>query len=238
MPYDGSATGGPFPIPVPLHARGHREREPERHVRLELDDEGGRESAPPTPRAPPARVSVAPPPSRPPSASSPRRASDSPLRNAHPGASRDVTRRPRVELTRRAQAGTSPSCSTCVASRTDYAPSSLSHELVEASTDPLVQTNAAYLGVDLNHLVWDITPGGGIADLCAFEPQSFQRLVGTFMVQRIWSNAAAAAGQDPCTPGLPASRLLKNSTQAIDNGATKLTVRALCEARTPSSRRC
>jgi hypothetical protein len=80
-----------------------------------------------------------------------------------------------------------------------------SHEAVEAATDPLPFSGPAYYGVDADHSVWDLTPGGELGDLCAFEPQSFQRLVGSSVVQRIWSNVAAASGQDPCVPPLPST---------------------------------
>jgi hypothetical protein len=38
--------------------------------------------------------------------------------------------------------------------------------------------------------------------MCDLEPQSFQRLVGSYVVQRSWSNASARAGHDPCVPAL------------------------------------
>jgi hypothetical protein len=85
----------------------------------------------------------------------------------------------------------------------DTVTSAISHETVEASTDPLNRTHTAYAGVDTDHTVWEISPGGEVADLCAFEPQSFQRLVGDSLVQRIWSNKEAAAGHDPCVPAVP-----------------------------------
>jgi hypothetical protein len=78
----------------------------------------------------------------------------------------------------------------------------LSHEMMEASTDPLVGTNPAWVSVDTDHMVWNIRPLGEIGDMCAYEPQSFERLVGSFMVQRPWSNASALAGHDPCVPVL------------------------------------
>ncbi len=78
----------------------------------------------------------------------------------------------------------------------------MSHEIAEAATDPLVNTNAAFDTTDENHIVWDLSPLPEVGDMCAFEPQSFQRLVGNFMVQRIWSNTAALAGGDPCVPVL------------------------------------
>ncbi len=78
----------------------------------------------------------------------------------------------------------------------------LSHEMIEASTDPLVATSPAWVYVDTDHMVWNIRPLGEVGDMCAYEPQSFERLVGTFMVQRTWSNASALLGHDPCVPVL------------------------------------
>ncbi len=77
--------------------------------------------------------------------------------------------------------------------------SALSHELVEASTDPFY-TSPAWIAVDDNHMVWNVVPAGEVGDLCATAPQSFQRLVGPYLVQRPWSNASALAGHDPCVP--------------------------------------
>ncbi len=78
----------------------------------------------------------------------------------------------------------------------------LSHELIEAATDPLDQSNPGWAFTDDAHLIWSFEPGAEIADMCALSPQSFQRLVGSYMVQRPWSNAAALAGHDPCVPPL------------------------------------
>ena len=79
---------------------------------------------------------------------------------------------------------------------------SLSHELVEAATDPNLQTAPAWQSSDDDHLIWNFVPGAEVADMCDLEPQSFQRLVGSYMVQRTWSNASALAGHDPCVPPL------------------------------------
>ena len=76
----------------------------------------------------------------------------------------------------------------------------LSHELVEAATDPFFRTNPAYAAVDADHMVWNLMPLGEVGDLCSYEPRSYDRLVGPFMVQRTWSNASARAGHDPCVP--------------------------------------
>jgi hypothetical protein len=83
----------------------------------------------------------------------------------------------------------------------DALTSGLSHELIEASSDPLA-TNPAWSYVDVDHMVWNLRPLGEIGDMCAYEPQSYQRLIGSYMVQRPWSNASALAGHDPCVPVL------------------------------------
>ena len=89
-----------------------------------------------------------------------------------------------------------------------------SHELVEASTDPQVGSqdgeHDAYDSVDQNHIYWEFVLGGGeIGDMCAQFPGAFyhpsEASMSNYMVQRIWSNASARAGHDPCVPTLPAA---------------------------------
>ncbi len=77
-----------------------------------------------------------------------------------------------------------------------------SHEIIEAATDPLPQDKPAYIDVDADHRAWELVGGGAeIGDLCAPFPDSFYNPTGiTNLVQRVWSNAAAAAGHDPCQP--------------------------------------
>jgi hypothetical protein len=75
-----------------------------------------------------------------------------------------------------------------------------SHELIEASTDPHFYMSPAYDRVDQDHYIWNRTPGAELGDMCEYVETAPQPLVGTFMVQRTWSNAAAAAGKDPCVP--------------------------------------
>lgn len=90
----------------------------------------------------------------------------------------------------------------------DAVTSALSHELVEASTDPLVRTSPAYAAVDSAHMVWNLMPLGEVGDLCSYDARSYERLVESFMVQRVWSNASAKAGHDPCVPA-PAGPYLR-----------------------------
>jgi hypothetical protein len=77
---------------------------------------------------------------------------------------------------------------------------SASHEWIEASTDPRVETLPAYGDVDNDDYIWAYVPGGEVSDFCEYVDTANQRLVGPYMVQRSWSNAAAMAGHDPCVP--------------------------------------
>ena len=82
----------------------------------------------------------------------------------------------------------------------------VSHELVEAATDPFPQTSPAYQYVDDGDLAWVFVLGGGeIGDLCAQQLTSFTKFaeLPDYTVQRFWSNASAAAGHDPCVPVMP-----------------------------------
>ncbi len=84
----------------------------------------------------------------------------------------------------------------------DYLTVALSHEIVEAATDPYVQSSPAYQAVDFDHYTWSFFPGGEVADMCTYERQANQQLVGSFYVQRSWSNQSAKASHDPCVPAL------------------------------------
>jgi hypothetical protein len=87
----------------------------------------------------------------------------------------------------------------------DAVTDSASHEWIEAATDPRVETALAFGDVDADHYIWAYTPGGETGDMCEYLDNASQRLVGPYLVQRTWSNAAAIAGHDPCIPatGLP-----------------------------------
>jgi hypothetical protein len=83
---------------------------------------------------------------------------------------------------------------------TDAVTSGLSHELIEAATDPLPMTDPGYSIVDKDHIIWNVMPLGEIGDMCTYEPQNYPKLVAGFASTKAWSNAAAAAGHDPCVP--------------------------------------
>ncbi len=77
-----------------------------------------------------------------------------------------------------------------------------SHEIAEAVTDPFPSTQPEYATVDTTHGYWTRLLGGGeVGDMCA-QGDTFTKFPPSvpYTVQRIWSNAAAMAGGDPCLP--------------------------------------
>jgi hypothetical protein len=103
-----------------------------------------------------------------------------------------------------------PTCSTSV----DDLTAVISHEWVEASTDPFLTSggtftlsggpNAAFYSADKDHLVWDLLGGGEAGDLC--EPESPAVYITPtdigHQVQRTWSNLQAQGSHDPCAPDI------------------------------------
>jgi hypothetical protein len=87
-------------------------------------------------------------------------------------------------------------------SGTDFVTYAASHEAVEAATDPLPQTAPAFFDVDFAGSGWSTASGGSeIGDLCKVEKSSQIRPADIgYLVQRIWSNAAARGVHDPCAP--------------------------------------
>ena len=87
----------------------------------------------------------------------------------------------------------------------DMVTGAASHEFIEASTDPIPNNDPAFDREDDDHLAWMFfSVGGENGDMCAQNPSSFYKPMGfDYMVQRGWSNIAAAAGKDPCVPAIP-----------------------------------
>jgi hypothetical protein len=81
-----------------------------------------------------------------------------------------------------------------------------SHEIFETATDPVASetTSGYYLDVaDPSYLPWNAAmQGGEAADMCRDPLRIGQdrTTAGSFTVQRMWSNRAAAIGGDPCVP--------------------------------------
>jgi hypothetical protein len=103
-----------------------------------------------------------------------------------------------------------PTCGTDVNGLTAV----LSHEWVEASTDPYVTSsgtftlmaapNSAFFSADADHIIWDLLGGGEAGDLCEPEGQDayFTPTDVGYQVQRTWSNKQAMGSHDPCAPDI------------------------------------
>lgn len=88
----------------------------------------------------------------------------------------------------------------------------ISHEWVEAATDPFLTSSgvftinpgpdAAFFSVDQDHVIWDLLGGGEAGDQC--EPEGNAVYVTPadvgYSVQRTWSNLQAKSSHDPCAP--------------------------------------
>jgi len=106
----------------------------------------------------------------------------------------------------------------------DFVTAGLSHEWVEAATDPFYFTHPAYQSPAARYDDWMFATGGELADMCTttnavyFKPADLP-----FTVQRTWSNAAAVAGGDPCVPApsdayFAAAPLLSDTLEASVQG--------------------
>jgi hypothetical protein len=82
-----------------------------------------------------------------------------------------------------------------------FSTDAVSHEIIEAATDPHPTTSMTpptpstwYLYDD----AWTLGPGGGeVADLCEGRPSATQ---GGNAVTKVWNNVAAMGSHDPCVP--------------------------------------
>jgi hypothetical protein len=108
-----------------------------------------------------------------------------------------------------------------------------SHEYLEAATDPLPSDNPAWNGIDDEHVAFAMLAGPELGDLCAAYPDSFYRPADLpYLVQRSWSNLAAAAGHDPCepegtSPYFNASPVLTDSFPVSPDGFTMVQAKGL-----------
>lgn len=82
-----------------------------------------------------------------------------------------------------------------------YVSAVTSHEVVEAMTDPHPFTNPAFAETDPEHIAWTFLGLGEVGDMCALVGNAFYTPADfPYTVQRIYSNALAKAGHDPCFP--------------------------------------
>jgi hypothetical protein len=117
-----------------------------------------------------------------------------------------------------------PTCATSgTLSGVNVTTSTLTHELIEAATDPFPNSNTpAYASVDDNHMIWSSALGGAeVGDMCAQFTESFYvpTELQPYFVQRTWSDVAAKAAHDPCVPA-PANTPYFNSMPLLDSITT------------------
>ncbi|MDB5221291.1 MAG: hypothetical protein JWO86_9218 [Myxococcaceae bacterium] len=98
-----------------------------------------------------------------------------------------------------------PRCPADALTPLEQATTAASHEWAEGAADPQPTVAPAYGRIDADHLAWGVSfsdyPTAEIGDLCALTPDDTVTPPGfTHAVQRIWSNAEARAGHDPCVP--------------------------------------
>jgi hypothetical protein len=93
-----------------------------------------------------------------------------------------------------------PTVPTLVASVTATA----AHEIIETATDPLPDEAPGWVFFDAAHFSYELynDEADEIADACELEFASYYQEGADlpFYVQRIWSNASALAGTNPCVP--------------------------------------
>ncbi len=89
---------------------------------------------------------------------------------------------------------------TAVTTLLDVVTAAGSHEIIESIEDPEPMSAPGYRTFDANHLPW-VMLGGEAGDLCAQEPESFFKPDSLgYAVQGCWSNKAASAFHNPCSP--------------------------------------
>jgi hypothetical protein len=97
----------------------------------------------------------------------------------------------------------------------------LSHEIVEAATDPFPQTDPAFTMTDDADFGWSLITQGELADMCEFDADQYLTPADmSYVVQRSWSNIAAAAGKDPCVLESTPPDVYFNSVPVVSDTVT------------------
>lgn len=106
----------------------------------------------------------------------------------------------------------------------DELTASTSHEWIEAVTDPYPSLEPAYTTADEDHYFWTFAVGvAEIGDMCALNYSSYATLPELgYLVQKSWSNKAAAAGHNPCVPQLPGEVYFNSALVLPDEITLKL----------------
>jgi hypothetical protein len=99
-----------------------------------------------------------------------------------------------------------------------YVSAVASHEVIEAITDPFVIAGQyGYFGTDPDHIAFELATGAELGDMCTLIGNAFYTPPDfPYLVQRTWSNAAAAAGHDPCPPEPPGEAYFNSAPVLAD----------------------
>ncbi len=102
-----------------------------------------------------------------------------------------------------------------------YVSAVASHEVIEAITDPQVMSNdLGYYETDGAHIVWSFLGLAELGDMCALVGNAFYTPPDfPYLVQRIYSNAAAPTGHDPCSPE-PSGQVYFNTAPVLNDKVT------------------
>lgn len=101
----------------------------------------------------------------------------------------------------------------------DTVTAAASGALLGAVTDPYPLADPAWVPYDDDHFVFTLTGGGEVETFCGQDLASFRTLSDLpYLVQRIWSNGAAAANHDPCVPA-PGAEVYFNSAPVLPDTA-------------------
>ncbi len=93
----------------------------------------------------------------------------------------------------------------------------VTHEMLEAASDPLQSQPAYAFGFSsYAALPWTLSVNSEIGDLCVLAP--YVTVDAGLYAQRIWSNAAADAGKDPCVPNPPGEIYYTVSPSLVGGG--------------------
>lgn len=84
----------------------------------------------------------------------------------------------------------------------DILTATMSHETVEWATNPFPFTSTAYGAMEKDFRVWEWAFGPELTDLCFYvDPNRYTTPADLgYLVDRSWSNVAAAGGHNPCVP--------------------------------------
>jgi hypothetical protein len=124
-------------------------------------------------------------------------------------------------------------CSDPTMSVIDSATETAVHEIAEAATDPHTDSDTGWIGFDPPHYAWELFQQrqDENGDACEFYDDAYYKDTELgYAAQRLWSNAAAIAGKNPCVPA-PSEPYFNVTTLSQDTVTTTGTTGLMHTAR-------